>query len=204
MRKALTHFTEFVGKTVEGVFDDIVSDCRIVTFIDGTCAAIQSERGYESDRELPELIEIDPGFGRHVDQLVEWGVMSKEDGEEFYRRQAAAERRAQITAEEFHTLNRCLDTAIAEAVSEHARITAQTESAGEVERLGHAAHELRDILNTALLAFHMLRKGTVGIGGGTGAVLGRSLMSLREVVDRTLSEVRLSTGKQRRERLSRS
>src|SRR5882672_7367924 len=100
MRKALTHFTEFVGKTVEGVFDDIVSDCRIVTFTDGTCAAIQSERGYEGDRELPELIEIDPGFGRHVDQLVEWGVMSKEDGEEFYRRQAAAERRAQAERED--------------------------------------------------------------------------------------------------------
>jgi signal transduction histidine kinase len=114
----------------------------------------------------------------------------------------AVERRAQITVEEFHTLNRCLDTAIAEAVTEHARITAQTETADEVERLGHAAHELRDILNTALLAFHMLRKGTVGIGGGTGAVLGRSLMSLREVVDRTLSEVRLTSGKQRRERLS--
>ena len=114
----------------------------------------------------------------------------------------AVERRAAITVEEFHTLNRCLDTAIAEAVTEHARITAQTESADEVERLGNAAHELRDILNTSLLAFHMLRKGTVGIGGGTGAVLGRSLMSLREVVDRTLSEVRLTTGKQRRERLT--
>jgi hypothetical protein len=78
----------------------------------------------------------------------------------------AVERKAAITVEEFHTLNRCLDTAIAEAVTEHARITAQTETAGEVERLGSAAHELRDILNTALLAFHMLRKGTVGIGGG--------------------------------------
>jgi signal transduction histidine kinase len=114
----------------------------------------------------------------------------------------AVERKAAITVAEFHTLNRCLDTAIAEAVTEHARLTAQTESADEVERLGNAAHELRDVLNTALLAFHMLRKGTVGIGGGTGAVLGRSLMSLREVVDRTLSEVRLTTGKQRRERLS--
>ena len=114
----------------------------------------------------------------------------------------AVERKASITTEEFRTLNRCLNTAIAEAVTEHARLTAQTESAGEVERLGNAAHELRDILNTALLAFHVLMKGTVGIGGGTGAVLGRSLMSLREVVDRTLSEVRLTTGKQRRERLS--
>jgi signal transduction histidine kinase len=114
----------------------------------------------------------------------------------------AVERKASITNEEFHTLNRCLDTAIAEAATEHARITARARSADEVERLGHAAHDLRDILNTALLAFHVLRRGTVGINGSTGAVLGRSLMSLREVIDRALSEVRLTTGKQRRERMS--
>ena len=114
----------------------------------------------------------------------------------------AMEKKAPITVAEFHILNRSLDTAIAEAVTEHARITAQTGSAGEVERLGAAAHELRDILNSALLAFHMLRRGTVAINGSTGEVLGRSLMSLRDVVDRTLSDVRLESGKQRRERLS--
>jgi hypothetical protein len=37
----------------------------------------------------------------------------------------ALERKAPITVKEFHTLNRCLDTAIAEAVTEHARLTAQ-------------------------------------------------------------------------------
>jgi signal transduction histidine kinase len=113
----------------------------------------------------------------------------------------AVEQNASISVEEFHTLNRCLDTAIAEAVTEHARVTTQTRSAEEIERLGHAAHELRDILNTAVLAFHTLKRGTVAINGSTGAVLGRSLMSLREIVDRTLSEVRLEAGKQRRARL---
>ena len=113
----------------------------------------------------------------------------------------AGEQKAPITVEEFHTLNRCLDTAIAEAVTEHARLAAQTGSADEVERLGHAAHELRDNLNTALLAFHMLKRGIVAINGSTGAILGRSLMGLRDVIDRTLSEVRLASGKQRRERL---
>ena len=103
--------------------------------------------------------------------------------------------------EEFHTLNRCLDTAIAEAVTEHARITAQTRSVSEVERRGHGAHELRDVLNTALLAFHMLRRGAVAINGSTGEVLGRSLMSLRDVIDRSLADVRLAPGNQRRERL---
>jgi signal transduction histidine kinase len=113
----------------------------------------------------------------------------------------AVERRAPISVEEFHTLNRCLDTAIAEAVTEHARLTGQTRSEEENERLGHAAHELRDILNTAVLAFHTLKRGAVAINGSTGAVLGQSLMSLRDVVDRALSEVRLEAGKQRRARL---
>ena len=114
----------------------------------------------------------------------------------------ALERNAPITIEEFHTLNRCLDTAIAEAVTEHTRLAAQKRSEEEVERLGQAAHELRDLLNGAILAFHTLKRGTVAINGNTGAVLGRSLTSLRTLVDRTLSEVRLAAGKQRRERLS--
>jgi signal transduction histidine kinase len=113
----------------------------------------------------------------------------------------AVEQRAPISVEEFHTLNRCLDTAIAEAVTEHARVTAAARSAEEIERLGHAAHELRDTLNTGILAFHALKRGAVAINGSTGAILGRSLMSLREFIDRTLSEVRLEAGQQRRTRL---
>jgi hypothetical protein len=36
----------------------------------------------------------------------------------------ALDQKAPITVKEFHTLNRCLDAAIAEAVTEHARLTA--------------------------------------------------------------------------------
>ena len=72
----------------------------------------------------------------------------------------------------------------------------------EVERLGQAAHELRNLLNAAVLAFHALKRGAVAINGNTGAVLGRSLASLQNLVDRTLSEVGLAAGKQRPERLS--
>jgi len=110
----------------------------------------------------------------------------------------AVEQGSPISVEEFHTLNRCLDTAIAEAVTEHARLTSETRSADETERLGHAAHELRDTLNTAMLAFHTLKRGAVAVNGSTGAILGQTLMTLREVIDRTLSEVRLEAGKQRR------
>jgi len=115
--------------------------------------------------------------------------------------EVAVEQHLPITTEEFHTLNRCLDTAIAEAVTEHARITAESRSTQEMERHGQLAHEIRDILNTALLAFHTLKRGTVAINGSTGTVLGRGLMSLRDLVDNTLSDVRMAANIQRRERV---
>ena len=115
--------------------------------------------------------------------------------------EVSLEKGSEITTDEFHTLNRCLDTAIAEAVTEHARVTAQSRSNEDVERLGQLTHELRDKLNTALLAFHTLKRGTVAINGSTGAVLGRSLMGLRDLVDSTLSDVRLRADDHRRERV---
>ena len=90
--------------------------------------------------------------------------------------EVAAGHRAPITVNEFHILNRCLDTAIAEAVTEHARITAESSVTQEVERMGQLAHDIRDGLNTALIAFNVVKGGSVSITGNTGAVLGRSLL----------------------------
>ena len=115
--------------------------------------------------------------------------------------EVAVEQQVPITTEEFHTLNRCLDTAIAEAVTEHARITGESRSTEETERSGQLAHEIRDILNTALLAFHALKRGTVAINGSTGTVLGRSLMSLRDLVDNSVSDIRMTANIQRLERV---
>ena len=63
------------------------------------------------------------------------------------------------------------------------------------------AHETRDLINTAILAYQTLKQGTVAINGSTGAVLGRSLMSLRDLVDSTLSDIRIAANQQRRERV---
>src|SRR5689334_23835174 len=72
----------------------------------------------------------------------------------------AVELNIPISAEEFRTLNRCLDDAIAGAVTEYGRERNQSgidgESARGTERLGFFAHELRNLLNTALLAFEVL------------------------------------------------
>lgn len=114
----------------------------------------------------------------------------------------AIEHNAPITTDEFKTLNGCLDTAIAEAVTEHARITAESRSTKEFARSGQVARETGDLLDTAILAFQALKRGTVAINGSTGAVLGRSLMDLRELVNSTLSEIRIAANEERRERIS--
>ena len=114
----------------------------------------------------------------------------------------AVEQNAPITTEEFHILNRCLDTAIADAVTEHARITADSRSTDELERTGLVTHEIRNIVNTAILAFDVVKRGTVGVNGNTGAVLGRSLTELRDLVESTLSDIRTAASHQRPELIS--
>ncbi len=103
---------------------------------------------------------------------------------------------APITIEEFHTLNRCIDDAIAGAVTEYARLRDSSQSDGEMERSGMLAHELRNKLGAATLAFAALKAGRVGIGGSTAAVLERSLRGLRDLIDSSLAEVRIESGRQ--------
>jgi signal transduction histidine kinase len=113
---------------------------------------------------------------------------------------------APISTDDFRVLNRCLDEAIAGAVTEYGRArnqsTLESETARGSERLGYFAHELRNLINTATVAFEVLKTGNVGVGGSTGAVLQRSLTGLRTLVDRSLAEVRLTQAVQHLEHLS--
>jgi signal transduction histidine kinase len=115
----------------------------------------------------------------------------------------AVESDAPIAADEFRTLNRCLDDAIASAVTEYGRArnaaTLQTEQARENERLGFFVHELRNLTSTSMMAFQVLRTGNVGIGGSTGTVLHRNLLRTVALIDRSMAEVGLTQGIQRQE-----
>ena len=106
---------------------------------------------------------------------------------------------AQISIEEFHTLNRCLDDAIAQAVTEYGRLREQSLADQGTERLGALAHELRNRLSTAMLSFGILKGGSVAIGGSVGALLDRSLKGLNDLIDRSLVEIRLDSPARSRE-----
>jgi hypothetical protein len=110
----------------------------------------------------------------------------------------AKESNAPVTVEEFHTFNRLLDNAIADAVLSygyHRDRSVDTLSAEHLhERLGSLAEEQRRLLDTALKALDALKVGNIGLLGATGTVLEDALMKLRGLVDKSLPEIRLSSG----------
>jgi signal transduction histidine kinase len=103
---------------------------------------------------------------------------------------------APITGEEFRTLNLCLDDAIAGAVTEYSRLREQASKDLGTERLGILAHEMRNLLSTAILSFDIIKSGQVGATGSTATVHRRSLLGLRDLIDRSLADVRLEAGVQ--------
>ena len=110
----------------------------------------------------------------------------------------AFERSLPVGIDEFRTLNRCLDNAIADAVTEFSRqrecqIT-ERDAHSLNERLGSLARELRTLIRTATLAATAMKAGSVGLGGATSAVLDRSLVGLGNLVDRSLADVRVMAG----------
>lgn len=109
----------------------------------------------------------------------------------------AKEAEAPITVDEFHTFNRLLDNAIADAVSSYGRHLDDSAAAQADpdlhQRMGALADEQRRLVETALKALEALKVGQIGLGGATGTVLEESLIKLRDLVDKSLPEIRLAT-----------
>jgi signal transduction histidine kinase len=114
----------------------------------------------------------------------------------------ATQLKVPIAAQDFKSLNLSLDDAIAGAVSEYQRNRERASAHDENERLGIFAHEMRNLLNVAMLTFASIKAGTVAVGGSTGAMHQRTLMRLDALIDRSLAEVRLAAGQHFLERVS--
>ena len=110
----------------------------------------------------------------------------------------AVERDAPFSIDQFRTLNRCLDNAIADAMTEfsaqHEAKVALKYQAEENERTGVLVHELRNFLHVSLLGFTAIESGVVPIAGSTGALVKRSLLSMSGLLERSLDDVRVRAG----------
>ena len=110
----------------------------------------------------------------------------------------AVERNALITADEFRTLNRCLDNAIADAVTAFARggkdsINEQAEALSE--HLGWFSYHHVRLLDMAIQSFNAIQTGNIGATGATGIAHKNSLLELRALVQQSMAEIRLASAK---------
>ena len=112
--------------------------------------------------------------------------------------QLAQRRGTPISAQEFESLNWCLDNAMAAAVTEYAHqrdlLVLREGSEAIHERLGSFADELRDLLNSAVRAVSAIKAGAATDATTHSAVLDRSLNALHHLIDRSLAEIRLESG----------
>lgn len=151
---------------------------------DGSSSAM-SEIGVSATAHGKELLCL----GYSIDQVVhDYGDVCQSVTD------LAFERDAPFTVDEFRTLNRCLDNAIADAVAEFTyqrdSATARKHSDDVMECIGVTAHDLRNALRTAASAVTALEAGSLPISGATGSILKRSHSRLALLVDAILNEVR--------------
>jgi hypothetical protein len=101
----------------------------------------------------------------------------------------AVEKDALVTTAEFRTLNRCLDDAIAGAVSSWSKEEGKAikERSGDENML---LLSLSNLVGTAIVSFGALQGGTVGIGGATGTLHRKCLTEMRDLVDKAMKTSR--------------
>lgn len=150
----------------------------------GGAALVVSEMGVSATAHGKELLEL--GFS--VDQVVhDYGDLCQAITD------LAFERDAPFSIDEFRTLNRCLDNAIASAVSAFTSqrdvALARKQDAEVNERVEVLVYELRNAVATASYAVAALEQGNLPIGGSTGAVLKRSLATLKALIAQSIETV---------------
>ena len=153
--------------------------------------------------ETPGSVEAGRTAGLHGTELFKLGYTVEQVVHDYGDlcqsiTELAKEMDAPISVDEFHTFNRLLDQSIANAVSayvRHQHSSSATEGAKALhDRLGSLADEQRELLDTALRALDALKVGNIGLMGATGSVLEDSLLKLRDLVDRSLPEIRIASG----------
>ena len=116
------------------------------------------------------------GLGFSIDEVVhDYGDVCQAVTE------LAVELDAPVSVAEFHTLNRCLDNAIASAVTAWTGDRERDASAAEGKGASND-ERLRRLVRGSIKLFELLRAGQVAPGGSTAMVLGENLGKMRAML----------------------
>ena len=203
LRNGVPMFLDQLIRTLEMEQTDDRAESQEISGPSGGGPAV-SEIGTTAALHGRELLAL----GFNVDQVVhDYGDLCQAITD------LAFERDVPFMVDEFRTLNRCLDNAIAQAVGEFSRqrdldvfqkrLIVEKRLLDEInERQGLFVHELRNALHTALLGFTAVKTGNLSLSGATGAVIERSLASMRALLDVALNDVRQASGDMEKEQFS--
>jgi hypothetical protein len=110
----------------------------------------------------------------------------------------AVEQDVEISTDEFRTLNRCLDNAIADAVASFGSSRQKLldrEAKTQQQNLAAFVEEYRRLIDISIHSLAAIKTGNIGINGATGTLLAHAFEELRSLTDRALPEIVLaSTG----------
>jgi hypothetical protein len=116
------------------------------------------------------------GLGFSIDEVVhDYGDVCQAVTE------LAVELDAPVSVAEFHTLNRCLDNAIASAVTAWTGDREPNASAEEGQR-APKDERLRRLVGGSIKLFELVHAGRVAPGGSTAMVLGQNLEKMRALL----------------------
>jgi signal transduction histidine kinase len=185
LRNGIPLFIEQLKRTLQAEQSGDDAQSLEISGASGGSMSNISEMGLSATAHGKQLLEL----GFTVDQVVhDYGDLCQAITD------LAVERDAPFGVDEFRTLNRCLDNAIADAVTEFSFQRDASRAADQVRvveaRIGFLAHELRNSLSSGTLALSALEAGNLPISGATGAVLKRSLNAMKRLVDSALVDVR--------------
>ncbi len=174
--------------------DDLLPAIR--NFLDEIIKAERHEAGLPDHSTLPGDTEEARLIGEYrfrrgmkIREVVEdYGTFSQVIAD------LAVENHVELDARSYRVLNRCLDSGLAQAITTYYDLSLARGQQEFAEWLGFLAHELRNSLSSAVLAYGFIRTGSVGMESRTARVLERSLNQLESLVSQTLVTVQLKSG----------
>src|SRR5579864_2944583 len=189
-----------VAKRFEPTETPSVVDHGVPLFLEQLVNTLRLEqltpvRGSGEPEPAPAFSEIGRAAASHGAELLRLGYSIDQVVHEYgdvcqSLTDMAVEQNALIYTDEFRTLNRCLDNAIADAVTAFGN-TRQTAIIGEVETLQTQmrafADEHRRLADIAIQSYSAIKTGNIGLTGATGKLLIHALNELRSLPERTLS-----------------
>jgi signal transduction histidine kinase len=164
-----------------GVFDEIVKALRRADGLPDlppNAEKAGAELGGSKQRDQESIGMVAFGIGAISDVI---GGLGASEGRRF-------------DAREYQVFNQCIDVSTAAAIEEYEMLARTKQQYEHSKRVGFLAHEIRNALASAAMAYASLKKGVIGINSKTGDVLGRSLTGIQRLIEQTLAAVQLEAG----------